>query len=193
MSLVVSPDWSKTALRSELKAQRADFVAGLDALERTRLEVMLAARISGRLTGLECLASYAAFGSEISPAQVAGGLPTVLPRVAGLGLPLAFHHTDGAPLVMSRFGVAEPRAGLPDIGPDIVLVPLLGVDRRGNRIGYGAGHYDRTLAALRLSRRIVAIGCAWDCQLVDSIPAEDWDEPLDAVATPTQYLTIAAR
>ncbi len=152
---------------------------------------MIAGQVARHMSRDQRVASYVAFGGEISMAQLEGVHDVVLPRVAGLGLPLTFHRPGAGPLIVSRFGVAEPPPGLPAVDPDIVLVPLLGVDRRGHRVGYGAGHYDRTLAALRQRRRIVAIGCAWDCQLVDEVPADEWDEPLDAVATPTGLFTIA--
>ena len=180
----------KVALRHDLKAARSGFVAGLSAADRSALESALAAQIAPHLTPEQRIASYAAFGSEIDPAQFSALHTVLLPRVAGAGVPLTFHEPGTTPLIDSRFGVAEPPPGLPDIDPDVVLVPLLGVDRRGHRIGYGAGHYDRTLAALRQRRRILAIGCAWDCQLIDEVPAEAWDETLDAVVTPTRWLAI---
>lgn len=182
---------AKAVLRQTLNAARAAFVAGLDAAERRQLETRLAAQLAAQLTAGQRVAAYAAFGSEIDPARLALPRPALLPRIAGRGLPLTFHDSSAAALVANRFGMAEPPAGLPAVDPDIVLVPLLGVDRRGYRIGYGGGYYDRTLAALRQRRRIFAIGCAWDCQLIERIPAEAWDEPLDAIATPTRFIRIA--
>ncbi len=182
---------AKAALRRTLTAARAAFVAGLDAAERGQLETQLAAQLVMHLMPGQRVAAYAAFGSEIDPAQLALARPALLPRIAGRGLPLTFHDSGASALVANRFGMAEPPAGLPAVDPDVILVPLLGVDRRGHRIGYGGGYYDRTLAALRQRRRIFAIGCAWNCQLIDSVPADDWDELLDAVATPTRFVVMA--
>lgn len=181
----------KPALRSELKIRRAAFVAGLDVAERTLLEVQLAAQIAAHIVAGQRFAGYAAFDSEIDPARLVLLRPALLPRVAGPGLPLSFYQSNAAALVVNRFGMTEPPPGLPAVDPDVILVPLLGVDRRGHRIGYGGGYYDRTLAALRQRRRVVAVGCAWDCQLIDNVPAEAWDEPLDAIATPTGFTMIA--
>jgi 5-formyltetrahydrofolate cyclo-ligase len=67
--------------------------------------------------------------------------------------------------------------------PDIVVVPLAAFDRRYYRIGYGQGHYDRTLRALRAEGEIAAIGYAYAAQEIPLVPNEPHDQPLDAVAT----------
>lgn len=64
-----------------------------------------------------------------------------------------------------------------------MFVPCVGFTADGGRLGQGAGHYDRWLAA---HPSAVAIGLAWDCQLVDELPTEPHDHPLDAVVTPTR-------
>jgi 5-formyltetrahydrofolate cyclo-ligase len=184
---------AKGALRTVLKAVRSAFVDGLAPAARVALERNLAGQLETHLEIDRQFAVYVAFGSEISPASLGLACPPLLPRVGEAAAPLTFHCASADALVVSRFGVAEPPAGLPGIDPDIVLVPLLGVDRRGHRIGYGAGFYDRTLASLRRRGPVFAIGCAWDCQIIDDVPADEWDEPLDAVATPTRFLRIVPR
>ena len=164
--------------------RRDTYVASVDrmALEAALLE-QLCANIE--LTGM--VSSYAAIRSEVS---VIPDMPLVYPRVAGRGVPLTFHRCDCAELLPGGFGVPEPPHDAEQVDPDILLVPLLAVDRDGNRIGYGAGHYDRTLQALRARREVLAVGCAWDMQLVEALPAEPWDQPLDAVVTPTRFLRL---
>ena len=66
-----------------------------------------------------------------------------------------------------------------------VLLPLLGFDHQGFRLGQGGGYYDRALASLRF-RRPLLVGLAYDCQRVEVVPREAWDQPLDAVVTPTR-------
>jgi 5-formyltetrahydrofolate cyclo-ligase len=66
----------------------------------------------------------------------------------------------------------------------------VGVDRQGNRIGQGAGHYDRALQSLRADGSPRTIGLAWDVQLVESVPADPWDQPLDYVITPSRTIEI---
>ncbi|OHV09013.1 5-formyltetrahydrofolate cyclo-ligase [Kushneria phosphatilytica] len=95
-------------------------------------------------------------------------------------------------LVSNRFGIAEPalqqsaqrHRRLPAWALDTILMPLVGFDARGNRLGMGGGFYDRTLAFTRhRSTRPTLIGLAHGCQQVDSLPAAEWDVPLDAVVS----------
>ena len=70
-------------------------------------------------------------------------------------------------------------------------MPLLAATPAGVRLGQGGGYYDRTLATLRRNSRILAIGLAWDIQVTDALPCEDWDQPLDYIATPTRLVNCA--
>lgn len=109
----------------------------------------------------------------------ARGHPLVLPETPPRGLPLIFRRwTPGAPLRPGRFGTSHPEAA--EARPDWVLVPLLAFDRAGRRLGYGAGYYDRTLAALP---GVPRIGCAYAFQEMDAVPAGPYDVRLDGVAT----------
>jgi 5-formyltetrahydrofolate cyclo-ligase len=111
------------------------------------------------------------------------GLTTALPAVGGRGKPLTFRlWRPGDPLVGGRLGVKEPAASAPSVEPDLLFVPLAAFDRRGHRLGYGAGYYDATLAALA-AKRPLAIGLAFSTQEVPSIPAEPHDHPLAFVIT----------
>ncbi|MDX5932744.1 5-formyltetrahydrofolate cyclo-ligase [Acidiphilium acidophilum] len=102
-----------------------------------------------------------------------------LPETPKRGLPLVFRHwMPGEALVAGRFGTSHPVGEV--VVPDFVLVPLLAFDRKGNRLGYGAGYYDRTLAAMPGAFRL---GCAFACQEVAAVPVGPHDERLDAVAT----------
>jgi 5-formyltetrahydrofolate cyclo-ligase len=175
----------KTALRRHLRAVRRDHVARLTADERAADEAALAAVLAAKLPrGI--VAGYHAAGSEIGLSRVAG--VTLFPRVVP-GAPLSFH-SGPATATLSVTGlstIAEPPATAPRSTPGVVLVPLLGVDRSGTRLGQGGGHYDRTLAALRAAGPVLAVGVAWDCQRVDALPADPWDAPLDALATPSGW------
>jgi 5-formyltetrahydrofolate cyclo-ligase len=107
------------------------------------------------------------------------GHPIVLPVTPQRGLPLTFRlWAEDGELIGGRFGTSHP-AG-PACVPDFLLVPLLAFDVHGHRLGYGAGYYDRTLAALQ---ERFALGCAYAGQLMDAVPAGPYDVPLDAVAT----------
>ena len=79
------------------------------------------------------------------------------------------------------------------VEPDVLLVPLLAFDRAGYRLGYGGGYYDRTLAALRAKKRILAVGLAFAVQEVAQVPHEDFDERLDFVLTEQGVIEMAGR
>ncbi len=93
--------------------------------------------------------------------------------------------SPGAATAPGAFGIQEPLEGAMELIPDLVLLPLLGFDAAGIRLGYGGGHYDRTLASLRDKRRVIAVGLAFDDQEIDIIPAEAHDQRLDWVITPS--------
>ncbi|MBO0130058.1 5-formyltetrahydrofolate cyclo-ligase [Agrobacterium burrii] len=107
-------------------------------------------------------------------------LPVVLNRET-----IVFRAFDAdTTLVKTGFGTTGPGADADVLDPDILLVPLSVFDGQGQRIGYGAGHYDRAIARLHgKGRSPVLIGVAFDCQEVPSVPAESHDVPLDAILT----------
>jgi len=108
----------------------------------------------------------------------------VLPVVRGPGEPLEMRVWEqGAALYPSGFGTLAPAELAPRAEPDVVLMPLLGFDHLGTRLGYGGGYYDRTLA--QLSKRPRLVGLAFAVQQFDTIPREAHDIPLDVVVTET--------
>jgi len=117
-----------------------------------------------------------------------GGHPIVLPVTPKRGNPLTFRlWRPGDVLKAERFGTFRPVGD--ERVPDFLLVPLLAFDRRGYRVGYGAGFYDRTLAGLP---RRLALGVAFAAQEVDEVPAGPTDIPLNAIATETDLITCKA-
>ena len=110
--------------------------------------------------------------------------PVVLPVVLGPEEALEMRIWEqGAALYPSGFGTLAPAELAPQAEPDVVLMPLLGFDRMGTRLGYGGGYYDRTLA--QLSKKPRLIGLAFAAQELDAIPREAHDIPLDVVVTET--------
>ena len=121
----------------------------------------------------------------------AAGHATALPATPPRGEPLVFRAwRSGEPLAAGRFGTAEPTAGAPLVDPDLLFVPLAAFDRRGFRLGYGAGYYDGALERLRRRKPILAVGVAFATQEVGSVPTEPHDQRLDAVITETGLLTF---
>jgi 5-formyltetrahydrofolate cyclo-ligase len=116
----------------------------------------------------------------------AKGHTIVLPVTPKRGLPLTFRvWRPGDAMVEERFGTMRPIGA--ERSPDFLLVPLLAFDRRGGRLGYGAGYYDQTLS--RLPGHF-ALGCAFAAQEVPEVPTGPRDVPLDAVATEREIIRV---
>lgn len=113
-------------------------------------------------------------------------LPITAHRIAQ---PLRFARLDGRHgLTHNRYGIVEPHAHelMNARWLDVMLLPLVGFDRQGRRLGMGGGYYDATLAFMRHrrhGRKPRLIGIAYECQRVDTLPHDPWDMPLDAVLT----------
>ena len=120
----------------------------------------------------------------LAVALVEQGRAIALPRIAGDKAPLIFkRYTPGDHLARGPYGVMEPLEDAETVTPSIVVTPLLAFTRSGDRLGYGGGYYDRTLAALRQSGDVLAVGYAYGAQEVDAIPAAPLDERLDRIVT----------
>jgi 5-formyltetrahydrofolate cyclo-ligase len=182
---------AKTALRAQMKAVRAKAAkdnpgAADQAINHLPLSFV------GRFG---TVAGYFPLGSEIDPRPLMAhlakaGARLALPRALA-GAPLQFHvWRPGDDLEKSGFGVAEPLASAAPCQPDLVIVPLLAFDRLGGRMGYGQGHYDRTLSALRAHGDVVALGLGFDAQSVATLPIEDHDETLDGILTQMRYIPV---
>ena len=118
-------------------------------------------------------------------ARLAGeGWRTALPVVVGRNLPLVFRAWAlGEPTMAGRWSIAMPLATAAEVEPDVLLVPMLAFDAAGFRLGYGGGFYDRTLAALRAVKPVIAVGVAFAAQEVAEVPRGRHDEPLDWILT----------
>ena len=183
---------AKPALREQLRRRRAEFVA--DPARRGDMLVtnlFVAEQVTSRLGAARVVAGYMAHRGEVDPLPILlvaidRGLATVLPRITARAVPMRFHHwIPGDELVPGPYGLLQPREDAPELAPDLILAPLLGFDRRLNRIGHGAGFYDRAFALLPDARRV---GLAWSVQEVAALPADAWDVPLHAVATEREWI-----
>jgi 5-formyltetrahydrofolate cyclo-ligase len=115
--------------------------------------------------------------------------PVCLPVVLGDSEPLQLRLWEqGTPLYPAGYGTLAPDEQSPLVEPDVILMPLLAIDRRGTRLGYGGGYYDRTLAQMGKQARLV--GLAFAAQEIDEIPREVHDIPLDAVVTENGVVTF---
>ena len=174
--------FDKRAVRSDLRARRAAAPRAAIAVHPAYLS-----RLSPGLT----VASYMPIGDEADPspmaqAAVAAGCTVVLPHVIDRTTPLRFLASDTeVALVVGPFGLRQPPADASEHIPDIVLTPLVGFDRAGNRLGQGAGYYDRAFAACPDAWRI---GIALSVQEVEAIAIDPWDIPLHAIATEREWI-----
>lgn len=145
------------------------------------------------------VAGFSPIGEEIDPLplmlRLAGqGYELALPAVTARHRPLRFHRWQpGDPMAEGRWGIREPLPTAPETIPDVILVPLLAFDARGHRLGYGGGFFDRTLAAARAHRPVIAIGLAFEAQEVRAVPNLDHDQALDWVLTPSGPRACRAR
>jgi len=170
----------RDALSGEQRAAAAQALAerGLP------FEIMAGSIVSG----------YSPIRSEIDPVPLMRALATqgarlALPAVMARGKSLAFRAwSPNDRLMLGPLGILEPSPAAAELIPDIMLVPLAAFDRAGHRIGYGAGHYDYTLAHLRKLKlkHIIAIGLAFAVQEIAAVPALPHDVALDYVLTEAQ-------
>jgi 5-formyltetrahydrofolate cyclo-ligase len=124
----------------------------------------------------------------------AAGFTTALPAVVDRASPLTFRlWRPGEPTRVGRMAIPEPLETATAVDPDLLFVPLACFDRRGHRIGYGAGYYDRSLARLRASKMIRAVGVAYGVCEVAAVPYEAHDQSLDAIVTERETIMVRER
>jgi len=148
-----------------------------------------------REKAVRVVALYLPAGSEMDTKPLAdllsaNGVMIVLPRVRGGTLEFA----PGPPtsLLAPGFrGLLEPAApAVPSRSIDLIVLPGLGFDLAGYRLGRGGGHYDGALAELRGA---VRVGFGFDCQVVERLPRDRWDQRLDALVTEARTLQFPSR
>ncbi|MEA2782139.1 MAG: 5-formyltetrahydrofolate cyclo-ligase [Rhodospirillaceae bacterium] len=167
--------------RRELAAREAPAEAGRKIAERVLETIPIPAGTA--------VSAYWPMGDELDPRPLierlhAAGCSVGLPIIVAKGQPLSFRcWTPDTRFVAGGFRTQVPEPGCPEVVPSLLVVPLLAFDRRGYRLGYGGGFYDRTLAKLRALGPVTAVGFAYAGQEVDVVPRDDYDQPLDWLAT----------
>ena len=186
MGTPAEPAVVKAIMRREATARRD----ALPAAGRQQAAETIAARpFPVAISPGAIVSGFMPLKSEINPLPLMRklaeqGAALALPVVAGKGQPLIMRGwTFGGPLASGVWGIREPMPDAPAVDPDVLIVPLLTFDRRGYRLGYGAGYYDMTITALRAKKPIVAVGIAYAAQEVDIVPITPRDARLDLVLT----------
>ena len=178
---------AKQALRSALRARRRGIpTVAQDNAATALLDAVIELP---QWAGASRIALYTAFDGEIDPAHVArsalaSGKTICLP-VVGPDATLQFRDWDGQEsLEKNRYGIDQPSQGAPTVMGhiDIIFLPLVAFDLRGNRLGMGKGYYDRVLAQ---ASGVTKVGLAHTCQQVEQLIPDSWDVPLDYIATDT--------
>jgi 5-formyltetrahydrofolate cyclo-ligase len=177
----------KAALRREALARRAHIEPASRAAFGRRLAdegVRLASLWRPRIVSAFYPLGDEPDALELLSALAADGFSTALPVVVARGSPLVFRlWRPGEPTRAGPMSIREPIEDAPVVDPDLLFVPLACFDRSGNRIGYGAGFYDRTLARLRAMKPVQAIGVGYGVCEIAAVPYDSHDESLDAVVT----------
>jgi 5-formyltetrahydrofolate cyclo-ligase len=117
------------------------------------------------------------------------GFRTALPVTISRAAPLVFRlWRPGEATRLGALNIPEPLASAQAVDPDLLFVPMACFDRRGHRVGYGAGHYDRSLAGLRAKGTIAAVGIAYSVTEAPEIPDEPHDQRLDFILTERELI-----
>jgi 5-formyltetrahydrofolate cyclo-ligase len=183
---------NKSELRRMLRIKRDSFVRQLSEQDSALCFSCPPSILARMFDKQPVVAGYIAIGSEVDPHKLLqsahdAGCAIALPHVLSKSQPMQFLRYEwGTALHNGPLGLMQPDASAPPITPDVVLLPMVGFDRDGNRLGQGAGHYDRALSLLPNATRI---GLGWSCQEIAELPADPWDEPLHAICTEKEWIT----
>jgi 5-formyltetrahydrofolate cyclo-ligase len=188
--------------KSRMRARLQDRLESIDAATASAAAARAAERLLAlpEVAGARRIFTCLSFGREIDTHAL---IATLLGRGRELYVPRAdardrrIHvHPYPGPLITLPFGLRQPPRGAAELAEeridatlDVALVLGLAFDRRGFRLGYGSGYFDRFLAG----RPFPAIGLAYDLQVVDEIPAEPHDVPMAAVVSEREVVRPAGR
>jgi 5-formyltetrahydrofolate cyclo-ligase len=178
--------------KARLRREMAERLAAVDAESARRAAARLRARVLAlpEVAAARRVFTCLSFGAEIDTLELAEALlsegrEVYLPRAVAADGSLRVHRYPCALRTLS-FGLRQPIAGAPELAAeaidatvDVALVLGLAFDRRGVRLGYGSGYFDRFLRG----RPFPAVGLAFDFQLVDRLPAAEHDVPMAVVVT----------
>jgi len=186
----------KAAIRKDMRAKRRE----LSELDRKHAELGLAksAQKLFRVQQANKLLTYIPFAGEISPSTLVNNLTTRdiwAPRITNFRTCSMLFYPAQAFESINKYGIVEPQAiGIPSPANafDVILLPLVAFDRKGSRVGMGAGYYDRALSSLahQNGTRPFLVGLAHHFQEINSLEPAPWDVPLDAILTDLEYIPI---
>jgi 5-formyltetrahydrofolate cyclo-ligase len=188
---------SPVAAPAQKDQLRAEAFARRDALDK-EWRRLAARRIAAQVLALpemrdlQPVGGYWPIRSEVDPRPILRGL-VKRGQTAALSQILHPHLSwrewrPGDVLVKGGFGVREPGPDAPECFPRALLVPLAAFDRTCQRVGYGKGHFDRSIAELSRHHPVLTIGLAYSVQEIERVPTEAHDQCLDFVVTETETI-----
>ncbi len=185
-------DWRRQ-LRTDMLARRQ----AASVADRDRWTAQIVAHLHAALPAPHTLTigSYSPFRGEpdlrpLTDQWRMGGATIALPVVVERGQPMEFRAWwPGAPWRRGAFNLPEPD-GTPAVTPQLVLMPPVGFDARGYRLGYGGGYFDRTLAAMPVAP--VKVGIAFELARLDSIEPQSYDIAMDFIVTELGIYVVEA-
>lgn len=194
----VLEDYMKSIIRKSLLAKRREMLPS--EVETKSAQILANLMASDLLDNAEVVMCYMDFRNEVQTESMIEYLwslnkTVVLPKVNPHTNQLDLFEISGfRDMIQSKMGISEPADHLPSVHPtdvDLILAPGVAYDMKGFRMGYGGGFYDRLLPQVRPD--CVIIGLAFELQVVDELPIEDYDEPVNGILTETRYIPASAR
>ena len=179
---------NKNDLRQQAKLIR-------DAIPHNEFElakILLQDNVKKAMVGKKAIVgTYYPIGSEIHPPHVLDGFKITLPVIRNKETLEFYEWVKGEKLNDGRFNIPIPKTAFKQpCRPDVILLPLLLCDISGNRIGYGAGHYDRYIAST--DNKPLLVGVCFEEQIYsDIIPTEHHDQRLDLIITPKRIIEVS--
>ncbi|CUB04844.1 5-formyltetrahydrofolate cyclo-ligase [Marinomonas fungiae] len=182
----------RQTLRQTLRAKRKQLTEAEQHTASLQLLEQFQNALASSLKPQSNLALYLTNDGEISPSEICqwcwqNDINVFLPVLVGQSLVFA-HYSENCEWQKNSFNILEPIDPAPLQGSemDMVLMPLVGFDAQGGRLGMGGGFYDRTFENKAARTRL--IGLAHDCQEVEQLPIESWDVPLSGMLTPSRHI-----
>ncbi len=171
-------------------ARKAVFDTGLDQDANRNLIGQLALYRDAQI-----ISAYMPIRTEVSPIATMTILHgqdkrICVPVIQGNGQPLLFQEwTPDVEMIDGPFGASVPASG-EFLEPDVLITPLLAFDRKGYRLGYGGGFYDRSFAELSAKKPVIGVGFAYSAQEVKRVPTEKTDHRLNAIVTEADVIRL---
>ncbi|WP_163937942.1 5-formyltetrahydrofolate cyclo-ligase [Paraferrimonas sp. SM1919] len=181
------------ALRQQLRQARRNLTKQQQC--QSELAILEDIKQLVRTQNVTCAALYLATDGEVPTQQIIASLwqlgvtvclPVLHPFSKGH---LSFvKYTTTSTMIANQFAIEEPKRTVNELilasQLDLIITPLVGFGKQGQRLGMGGGYYDRSLANLSATKKPVVIGIGHDCQCTDAIQMQPWDIPLDGILSP---------